>query len=73
MSTTLNTTWPELKQMASEFFKALPDLNEEEAENGFKCLSLGYLGLVADPIEEHQAALLIQIASTKFVEHVATL
>lgn len=64
----IGTTWPQLKQMAGEFFKALPELSDEEAENGFKCLSLGYLGLEASPLDTHQAELLMQIAGRKMAE-----
>ena len=69
MDATIQTTWPQLKQMAAEFFRALPDASEEEAEAGFKCLSLGYLGLDANDIEQHQAALLVKIAIRKMDEH----
>lgn len=69
MSATIQTTWPALRQMAGEFFRALPDATDDEAEAGFKCLSLGYIGLEASGIERHQAELLIQIASRKMIEH----
>lgn len=40
----IETDFEGLKKMASEFCKALPTLNLEEAENGMKCFGLAYLG-----------------------------
>jgi hypothetical protein len=69
---TIGTTWPQLKQMAGEFFRALPEATDEEAEAGLKCLSLGYLGLEANALDQHQAELLMQIVGRKVVERGAS-
>jgi hypothetical protein len=68
MALTIQTTWPQLKQMGGEFFRALPDATEEEAEQGFKCLTLGYFGLECAPHEQYQAEILLQLASRKLDE-----
>lgn len=70
---TLTTTWPELQKMANEFFQALPHASQEEVDAGFKCLSLGYLGMEGSAQEQHQARLLLDIASRKVDEHAAGL
>jgi len=58
--------------MASEFFRALPEATDEEADAGFKCLSLGYLGLEANALDQHQAELLMQITGSKMSEREAS-
>ncbi len=69
IQTTLTPTWPEMKQMASEFFKTLPTATPEETSAGFKCLTLAYLGLIAPDYEMSQAAILLELASRKMDEH----
>lgn len=54
--------------MGGEFFRALPGATEEEAEQGFKCLALGYFGLECAPHEQYQAELLLQLAGRKMDE-----
>lgn len=44
MDDSIKTDWDGLKQMAKEFFDALPSLNIDELENGFKAFGLAYLG-----------------------------
>ena len=62
-------TWSELKAMAGEFFRALPTLEYDQAQNGFKCLTLGYFALVPlNDNEQYQAEILIQLASQKMLE-----
>lgn len=70
---TLATTWSELQKMANEFFQALPHASQEEVDAGFKCLSLGYLGMEGSAQEQHQARLLLDIASRKIDERAAGL
>lgn len=65
---TIQTTWPSLKTMAGEFFRALPTASDEEADSVFKCLTLGYLGLEGSRRDLVQAELLMQIASRKMLE-----
>lgn len=44
MSFTIQTDFEGVKKLASEFLKALPTLNLDELENGWKCFVLAYLG-----------------------------
>jgi hypothetical protein len=44
MNTTIETNFDGLKRMSKEFIDALPTLNSEGLENGFKAFGLAYLG-----------------------------
>jgi hypothetical protein len=66
MSASIPTTWPQLKAMAGEFFRALPGATEKEAEAGFKCLTLGYFGLECGPLDRVQAEHLMRIGQVEF-------
>ena len=68
-SMSIEPTWPEFKMMSKEFFDNLPTLNIDEADNAFKCLSLGYLGLKGNKIEQHQASIVLQIAGRQKIQH----
>jgi hypothetical protein len=68
MHPTIQTTWPDLKVMAGEFFRTLPTATDEEADNGFKCLTLGYLGLECSSLDQNQAELMMQIASREMLK-----
>ena len=57
-----------LKRLGKEFLDALPTATIEEADNGFKCFSLAYLNGNFTDLEQHQAAILLQIISRKFVQ-----
>lgn len=41
---TIQTDWEGLKQLSKEFFDAMPNLDVDGLENGFKAFSLAYLG-----------------------------
>lgn len=62
MGATIPTTWPSLKRLAGEFFRALPTANDTEAEAGFACLTLAYFGLECSDIERVQAEALLAVA-----------
>ena len=58
--------WPVFKQLASEFFKALPRLKEfQQVEGGHKCLIMAYTHLEANELEMHQARIVLDIAARK--------
>lgn len=59
-------TFDSFKGMASEFFKALPKLkSKEQVEAGERCLYLAYTSLEGNENEQHQARLLLDIATRK--------
>ena len=66
---TIDCSWDELKRMAKEFHCAVPTLDEDELDNAWKCLSLGYLGMKDTQWQHSAAALLLIEART----HVARL
>lgn len=45
MTPTIGCTYEQFRQMAGEFFRALPTANAEELDAGLKCLGLAYLGI----------------------------
>lgn len=45
MSPTITVSFNEFYKMAGEFFKLAQTTNSEETENGFKLLTLAYIGL----------------------------
>lgn len=51
---TFSCTYEELKRLAAEFLKAIPNLDEDGLDNGLKCFDLHYLHVTfeapADPI-----------------------
>lgn len=53
-------TWQEFKLRAKEFREAAPDLDIDELDNAWKCLSLSYLGMT-DKIWQHSAAILLEL------------
>ena len=65
------TTWSGFKEMAAEFFRTISDANltQEEADNGFKCLGLAYLGMEGTELELHQASILLEIAANKMIQY----
>lgn len=69
-TTTINTLQVDfdgLKRLGKDFLDALPTANIEEADAGFKCFSLAYLNGNFDKRDQHQAAILMQIISRKYV------
>lgn len=56
---TIETDYAGLKRLAKQFIDALPGATEEEAEAGWHCFALAYLGVrLNGPVEEAQAAAL---------------
>jgi hypothetical protein len=47
--TTIPGTFEGFKNLSKEYFLALPTLDYEGIENGFKCLGLAYLGCTFAP------------------------
>jgi hypothetical protein len=62
-----------LKRMSKEFLDALPTLDLEALDNGFKAFKLGYLKLEGSRNDRHQAAILFTLISGKFLEREAQL
>lgn len=56
--------WQQLKQVAADLVRALPDSDRAQVEAGLDCFNLHYLGLQTEnPIEQHQAVLLFDIVN----------
>lgn len=72
MSLTIKCTWEEFKQMAKEFHMSAPTLNQDELENAWKCLGLGYLGM-SENMWENSAAILYQMESKTYFNRLFTL
>lgn len=64
----LTVDFPEFKRLSKEFFDALPSANPEEADAGFKCLTLAYMGMTGSEIEVHQAQYVVKIAARQMME-----
>lgn len=66
---TLEPTFHEFKVMAKDYFQALPTLDYDGIENGFKCLGLAYLGLrfsehpILGAVERTSAPLVLKLAT----------
>jgi len=71
MGSTMQCTWTEMKQMGSEFYRALPSLDHEQADNAMKCLGLAFLVLEATELERLQAVYLFRYATHAYIEHEA--
>lgn len=69
---TIECTWEQYKQAQKEFHDALPSLNEEEADNAFKCLGLHYFGM-NERRHEHGCLIAFQIASREHTAHLISL
>ena len=66
---TIKTNFAEFKELAADFFRGLPEANDEEAGARYKCLSIAFLGMDADnELEEHQATEIMKMASAKMGE-----
>jgi hypothetical protein len=65
---TIKTDWAGLQRMGKEFLDALPTATEEEADAGFKCFALAYLGMEGDEREVFLALQLLKIISRKMLE-----
>jgi hypothetical protein len=68
-TSTFTGTWQQLRQVAADFIRAIPQADEEALNAGLKCFNLHYLGLQTDSeIELHQAALLFAIVGRAFLQ-----
>lgn len=72
MENPLNCTWQEYKQRAVEFFQSAPDLDSNELNNAFKCLTLSYINLT-EPAWKQSAAVVMELATKSFIERESTL
>lgn len=67
MSLTFECSFEEFKRAAREFHDAVPTLDRDGLENGFKALSLMYLGM-REEMWRHSAAIVLKIASGEYWE-----
>lgn len=65
---TIECNFAEFKKAAAEFFWSLPEVDVEQAQHGHKCLGIMYLGMEGTPLEDHQAALTLNLAGRKLME-----
>lgn len=66
---TFACNWAELRKVASDFLKAIPEANLEELDAGLKCFNLHYLGLTTqNPLETHQAAILFNLVGSSYLK-----
>ena len=71
---TIPTTFESFKKLAADFFKMLPDCDREQADAGFKCLALGWLGMIeGSDLEFHQAEIILELAIRKMDERITEL
>jgi len=66
--TTFKPSREEFDQSAKEFFDKLPSATEEEADAGFKCLVLLYVGMEGTERDVYESAMIIKIAARKMIE-----
>ena len=69
---TIECSWEELKRMAREFQDAAPTLDEDELDNAWKCLGLGYIGL-NEPQWQSSAATLLKMEAKVYAARVLEL
>lgn len=56
----------QFKQLASEFFRALPKTTRaEQIQAGLKCLGIAFLEFTGDENERHQAEIVLSLAHRK--------
>lgn len=58
-----STTLVGFKRMAKEYFDALPTLDEDGVENGYKALGLAYLQSNFTGLDQHQAVIVLNLAT----------
>lgn len=64
----ISVDFPEFKKLAKEFFDALPEAEEDEAQGGFKCLTLAYINMSGTENEKYQASIVVKQAALKMLE-----
>jgi len=68
----IDCTFEEFKRMAKEFRNAASLLNQDELENAWKCLGLGYLGM-NEPMWQHSAAVVLRIEARTYNQRIEEL
>lgn len=63
-----NMSFLEFKKLGKELLDALPDASLEEADAGFKCLTLAYLNGNFSEIDQYQASIVLQIIGRKVLQ-----
>ena len=66
---TIECSWEEFKRMAREFHDAAPTLDEDELDNAWKCLGLGYIGM-NEPQWQSSAATLLKMEAKVYAARV---
>ena len=64
---TFDCSWEEFKQRAKEFHDAVPTLDYDGLENGYKALGMSYLGMKED-MWQHSAAIVLKMMMKAMVE-----
>lgn len=60
-------SWEEFKQRAREFHDAVPTLDYDGLENGYKALGMSYLGMKED-MWQHSAAIVLKMMMKEMIE-----
>jgi hypothetical protein len=60
-------SWKEFKQRAKEFHEAIPSLDYEGLENGYKALGLSYLGM-KEELWQHSAAIVLKLMMEEMID-----
>lgn len=63
--------WLGFKAKVKEFLDLLPGASVEQAEGGYKAISISYLHMEGSDLELYQAKLLLDIANRKMIEEEA--
>lgn len=64
---TFDCSWEEFKQRAKEFHDAVPTLDYDGLENGYKALGMSYLGMKED-MWQHSAAIVLKMMMKAMIE-----
>jgi hypothetical protein len=64
---TFDCSWEEFKQRAKEFHDAVPTLDYDGLENGYKALGMSYLGMKED-MWQHSAAVVLKMMMKEMIE-----
>lgn len=66
---TFPCNWQQLKQVASDYIRAIPSADTEALQAGLECFNLHYLGLIStSEREEREAALLFNIVGREYLK-----
>jgi len=60
-------SWEEFKQRAKEFHDAVPTLDYDGLENGYKALGMSYLGMKED-MWQHSASIVLKMMMKEMIE-----